>query len=112
MVPKIYRRTGNCSWDWVDVANPDAAVYPLCNMELQRIIDSPFSWAAVGFLIGIVLGVTTTSVWLMAIGLGGSLLYLKFHGPAQHETEGMLFAAGPCYMMFWVLGFIVRGLVF
>ena len=78
-------------------------------MELKRFVDSPFAWAAVGFIIGVALGVTAASVWLLAIGFGGYLLYLKLHGPAQHATEGWLFAAGPAFMMSWMLGFIVRG---
>ena len=81
-------------------------------MELQRIIDSPFAWAAAGFIIGVALGVTAPSVWLLAIGLGSYLLYLKLHGPAQHGTEGWLFAGGPAFMMSWMLGFVVRGLLF
>ena len=80
-------------------------------MEIQRITDSPILWGAVGLVIGAALGVTTLSVWLMAIGLGGHLLYLKLRGPAQHKTEGMLFAGGPAFMMAWVLGFIARGLI-
>jgi hypothetical protein len=81
-------------------------------MELPRIVDSPFAWAAVGFVIGLALGVTAASVWLLAIGLGAYVLYLKYHGPAEHATEGWLFAAGPAFMMSWLAGFIVRGIVF
>ena len=36
-------------------------------MELKNITDSPFSWAAVGCIIGLILGVTTLSVVLLAI---------------------------------------------
>ena len=39
-------------------------------------------------VIGVALGVTTISAWIMAIGLGGHLLYLKLRGPAQHEKRG------------------------
>lgn len=85
-----------------------------CRMNpnrLYRLIDSPYSWGVVGFLIGIALGVTTLSVWLVAVGLGIYLLYLWKHGPAQNVNEGWLFASGPTFMMSWVLGFVVRGLV-
>ena len=81
-------------------------------MSVTRFIDSPFSWGVAGFVIGLALGVTTISVWLVAIGLGAFLLYLRLHGPTESSTEGFLFAAGPVFMMSWVLGFIVRSLTF
>ena len=80
-------------------------------MTLLRIIDSPYAWGVLGFAIGAALGVTTISVWLVAIGLGGFLVYLKIHGPADDATEGTLFAACPAFIMGWVLGFMVRGLI-
>ena len=81
-------------------------------MSITRIIDSPFTWAVGGFIIGLALGVTPLSVWLLAIGFGGFLVYLRMHGPAEQSTEGSLFASGPAFMMCWMLGFVVRGLVF
>ncbi len=89
-----------------------ARVVSFVAMELSRVLDSPFAWAAAGFIIGLTLGVTALSAWLLAIGFGAFLLNLKLHGPAQHANEGWLFAAGPAFMMAWVFGFIVRGLVF
>ena len=80
-------------------------------MPILRIIDSPFTWGTLGFIIGASLGVTATSVWLVAIGFGGFLLYLRVHGPADHPNEGWLFAGGPSFMMSWVLGFVVRGIL-
>ena len=81
-------------------------------MELSRVLDSPFAWAAVGFVIGLALGVTALSAWLLAGGFAAYLINLKLHGAAEHATESGLFAAGPAFMMAWVFGFIVRGLVF
>ena len=81
-------------------------------IPLRRIVDSPFAWAAVGFVIGLALGVTAVSAGLLAVGFGAFLLYLMLHGPVQETTEGWLFAAGPALMMSWVVGFIVRGLAF
>ena len=81
------------------------------NVSVMRVIDSPLSWAIAGFLIGFGLGVTTVSTWLVAIGLGGFLGYLALHREARHESEGWLFASGPVFMMSWVLGFVVKGLV-
>lgn len=80
-------------------------------MPILRIIDSPFTWGTLGFIIGASLGVNATSVWLVAIGFGGFLMYLRIHGPADHHNEGWLFAGGPSFMMSWVLGFVVRGIL-
>ena len=33
-------------------------------------------------------------------------------GEARHETEGRLFAAAPVFIVSWIVGFVVRGLVF
>ena len=51
-------------------------------------------------------------MWLVAIGLGAFLVYLSMHGPAKRETEGSLFASGGVFMMGWIVGFVVNGLVF
>ena len=64
-----------------------------------------------GFAIGLALGVNDISVWLVAAGLGLFVVYLALHGPARRETEGALFASGGVFMMAWVAGFVVRGLV-
>ena len=97
------------------IAKGFLAVYPsrmLENISLRHIVDSPFAWGFVGFILGLALGVTTLSVWLVALGLGLFLLYMRLHGPVQQTAEGRLFIPGPAFMMSWVLGFIVRGLVF
>ena len=80
-------------------------------MSLRTLIDSPLSWAVAGFAIGAALGVTYVSTFLVALGLGAFILYLKRHGPAKRESEGRLFAGGPAFMMAWLLGFVVHGLV-
>ncbi len=81
-------------------------------MTLQRILDSPLSWAVAGFAIGLGLGVNSGSVWLLAAGLGLFVLYLRAHGDADEAKEGLLFAAGPTFMVAWMVGFIVHGLAF
>lgn len=67
---------------------------------------------ALFFVIGLALGVTTLSVWLLAAGFGGFVAYLWVRGPARQGREGWLFAFGPTVLMAWVAGFVVRGLVF
>jgi hypothetical protein len=81
-------------------------------MSFPRFVDSPLSWAVAGFVIGLGLGVTSVSVWLLAIGLVGFIAYLRLHGPERPENEGWLLAAAPAFMMSWSLGFIVHGLAF
>ena len=80
-------------------------------MSVKKIINSPFTWAIVGFIIGITLGVTTLSVSLLAIGFGLFLVLLMRNGPARNDSEDMLFASGPALMVLWLLGFIVRGIL-
>ena len=80
-------------------------------MSLDRIVDSPLTWGIVGLFIGLAAGVTAVSVWLLAIGLGGFLVYLRLHGPAANKTEGWLFAAGPAFILTWMLGFVIRGIL-
>jgi hypothetical protein len=81
-------------------------------MSLIKKLDSWVTWGIIGVLIGVSLGVNTASVWLVAIGLGIFLVYLSKHGPAKRETEGSLFASGGVFMMGWIVGFVVNGLVF
>ncbi len=81
-------------------------------MSFERLKDSPVPWAAAGFVIGLALGVNAASVWLMAIGLGAFVLYLRVHGSAQPRTEGGLFAAGPAFIASWLVGFVIHGIAF
>ena len=78
---------------------------------VRRIIDSPIPWAVAGILIGFFLGVTSLSVWLLALGFGVFIIYLQIHGPAEQRSEGRLFASGPVLMVFWVLGFVIKDLI-
>lgn len=102
-------------------------------MSRVRWLDSPFAWAVAGFAIGLGLGVTQVSAWLVAAGLGLFVLYLRLHGlpmPRKSEeeaegakavsaapergqvSEGWLFAGGPAFIVGWIVGFVVRGLIF
>ena len=78
---------------------------------ILRIIDSPLPWAIAGVAIGFALGVTTLSSWLVVAGLIVYLVYLWLHHDARESTEGNLVAAGPVFMLAWVLGFFVKDLV-
>ena len=78
---------------------------------IKWIYGSPIIWAIVGLLIGFMLGVTTISTWFVAIGLGGFLVYLRLHGKSRSESEGWLFSSGPVFLMSWVFGLVVRGLL-
>ena len=80
-------------------------------MAILGYIDSPLSWAIIGFAIGAALGVTFISVALLAVGLGAFVLYMFLHGPARRETEGKLFAACPVFIVAWMVGFVAHNLV-
>jgi|TARA_B100001971_G_C18134358_1_gene506712 hypothetical protein len=104
--------------------------------QLKR-LDSWITWGVVGAAIGLALGVNQISVILVAVGLGLFLVYVHLHGPAidgspddqievepgdeddapptsllAPKSEGTLFAAGGVFMMAWLVGFVVRGLIF
>lgn len=78
--------------------------------QIRHYLDTPVSWAVVGFVIGLVLGVNQLSVWLVAICFGLFLVYLWVHSPAEESTEGWIFATGPVFMTSWIIGFIVHSL--
>ena len=79
---------------------------------VKRYLDTPIIWGLVSFVVGLVLGVNLVSVILLAIGLGGFLLYLRLHGEAEDSRETLLFASGPILIIAWMAGFVVRSLVF
>ena len=81
-------------------------------MSVMRLIDSPISWIIAGFGIGLGLGVTTASSWLVVAGLAAFIVYLRIHREAKPATEGHLFAAGVLFMMSWIMGFAVHGMAF
>ena len=78
---------------------------------IVRIIDSPLPWAIVGVAVGFVLGVTALSSWLVVAGLIAYLVYMALHRDARESTEGNLVAAGPVFMLAWMLGFFIKDLV-
>jgi hypothetical protein len=80
-------------------------------MAIISYIDSPISWAVVGFIIGAALGVNFASVALVAVGLFAFVLYMFLHGPARRSSEGKLFAACPVFIVAWMVGFVVHNLV-
>ena len=91
----------------------DDAVYGVGEVYIARYaIASVPVVGVVAFAVGLALGVTTVSAWLLTLGFGGVLVYVFLRGPARNKNEGWFFAVGPVLMMSWVAGFIVRGLAF
>ena len=80
-------------------------------MSIKTFIDSPFTWFGAGVVLGLALGVTTASVWLLVLALVAFAFNLKRHSPLSNR-EGWIFAAGPAILMGWVLGFVIRGIAF
>ena len=74
-------------------------------------LDTWITWAVVGIAIGIAFGASLTAVWLVTAGLIAFVAYLHFTGPARAETEGRRFAAGGAFMIAWIVGFAVKGLL-
>ena len=94
------------------VEEVDGERYGVLEIDTQRYPKaSVLAVGAVFLAIGLALGVTTLSVWLLTAGMGGFVAYLWLRGPARQGREGWLIAFGPTVLMSWVAGFIVRGLV-
>ena len=95
------------------VEEADGEKYGLLEIDAQRYARvSLIAAGAVFFAVGLALGVTALSVWLLTAGMGGFVAYLWIRGPARQGREGWLFAFGPTVLMSWVTGFVVRGVVF
>ena len=77
---------------------------------LNRIADSATFWTLVGAAIGIGIGVTTVSAWLLAVVLAGWIATL-WRRRTGNPAEGMLVASGPGLLMGWLAGFIIRGFI-
>jgi len=96
-----------------DVEEIDGEEYGVLEIDIARYpVASVLAAGAAFFAIGLGLGVNTLSVWLLAAGFGGFLLYLWLRGPARPRREGWLFAVGPTVLMSWVVGFVARGIIF
>ena len=81
-------------------------------MSSTNLLYALLGWALIGFAIGLALGVTHTSVWLLSAGLVAFVVYLRLNGQAVPETEGRLFAGGAALMVSWLAGFVVHGVLF
>ena len=80
-------------------------------MSIKTFIDSPFTWFAGGEVLGLALGVTTASAWLLVLALVAFAFNLRRHSPSSNR-EGWNFASGPAILMGWVLGFVIKGIAF
>ena len=80
--------------------------------NILNIINSPLSWGLPAFLIGFILGVTQLSVWLLTILLIGFVIYIIFQKPATNSREGKIFAPAGIVIFTWLIGFILKGIIF
>lgn len=78
---------------------------------ISGLADWPLTWGVAGFVLGIGLGVTTLSAWIMTLGLLAFLANMYRHKKVG-KFEGRLFATAPFLIMGWVLGFVIRGIFF
>ena len=91
----------------------DGEKYGVLEIDAQRYPKvSALAVGALFFIVGLALGVTTLSVWLLAAGFGGFVAYLWVRGPARQGREGWLIAFGPTLLVSWIAGFVVRGVLF
>lgn len=74
-------------------------------------LDNWIIWAVAGIAIGVAFGANLTAVWLVTAGLIAFVAYLHLTGPAREETEGRRFAAGGVFMIAWIVGFAIKGLL-
>ena len=74
-------------------------------------LDNWIIWAVTGIAIGVAFGANLTAVWLVTAGLIAFVAYLHLTGPAKEETEGRRFAAGGVFMIAWIVGFAIKGLL-
>tara|TARA_Y100000817_G_C16711498_1_gene479479 strand:+ start:527 stop:772 length:246 start_codon:yes stop_codon:yes gene_type:complete len=81
-------------------------------MNILTVLRFPFVWGFFGFITGAFLGATNVSVILLTVFLIFFLVCMKLVGPAEEKNEGLLFAGGPILIIAWILGFMVKGLVF
>ncbi len=78
---------------------------------LLKRLDNWVIWAVVGIAIGVAFGANLTAVWLVTAGLIAFVAYLHLTGPPKAETEGRRFAAAGVFMIAWILGFAIKGLL-
>ena len=78
---------------------------------IKRDIISPFIWASIGFIVGLALGVSTVSVWILSIGFFLFLIWLNYLGPAAETSEGGRFSVAPAFMRSWILGILINSLI-
>ncbi|MBN19138.1 MAG: hypothetical protein CL758_06685 [Chloroflexi bacterium] len=76
------------------------------------ILNSPLSWGLLAFPIGFILGVTQLSVWLLTILLAGFIIFVMFQKPATSFNEGKIFAPAGIVIFSWLIGFILKGIIF
>ena len=92
---------------------PEKHAYGVCEIYIApRVVLPVFLGALMAFLVGLGLGVTSPSVWLVVAGLVGFAAYLYTRGRARERHEGWVFATGPIFLTSWLVGFVVHGLVF
>jgi hypothetical protein len=71
----------------------------------------PYIWGTFAILIGLILGVSSLAVWLIAGALITFLIFMRVQGEAREETEGALFMGGPAIMIFWIVGFVLSSII-
>ena len=80
--------------------------------NIFKTITSPISWGITAFLLGFILGVSQLSVWLLTILLVVFIIYVVCQKPATNSREGYVFAPAGIVIFSWLIGFILKGIIF
>lgn len=90
----------------------DEGSFGICEIYISRHIPSIFAGFGIGsLLIGMFLGVTSLSTWMITIALFSFMIYVSFRGNPRNKTEGWLFATGPIIIAGWIIGFMIKGIL-
>jgi len=90
----------------------DEGPFGVCEIYISRHIPSIFAGFGISsLLIGMFLGVTSLSTWIITIALLSFMIYISFRGNPRNKTEGWLLATGPIIIVGWIIGFMIKGIL-
>jgi len=90
----------------------DERTFGVCEIYISRHIPAIFAGFGIGsLLIGMFLGVTSLSTWIITIALLSFMIHVSLRGNPRNKTEGWLFATGPIIIVGWIIGFMTKGIL-
>ncbi|MCH2305945.1 MAG: hypothetical protein MK334_03360 [SAR202 cluster bacterium] len=90
----------------------DEGVFGICEIYISRYIPAIFTGFGIGsILVGMLLGVTSLSTWIISIALFSFMIYVSLRGNPRNKTEGWIFATGPIIIVGWIIGFMIKDIL-